>query len=71
LGDRRGAQRSTRGTLSLGAFVLGAILLAVMPLVYLFLAFSGAENASIPGTFIILTSTGGMILVMMGAALRD
>jgi len=57
--------------LALGAFVLGAALLAIMPLVYLFLAVSGARDTNLPGTLIILTSTGGMILVVIGAALRE
>jgi hypothetical protein len=57
--------------LSLGAFILGAALLAVMPLVYLFLALSGSRDTNLPGTLIILTSTGGMILVVIGAALRE
>jgi hypothetical protein len=42
-----------------------------MPLVYFFLAASGAKGTDIPGTLIILTSTGGMILVVIGAALRE
>ena len=71
MNEDRGARRSMQATLSLAAFILGAAFLAVMPLVYLFLAFSGARNVDIPGTLIILTSTIGMILVVIGASLRE
>lgn len=71
MGEDTGGRRSNRGMLALGAFILGAALLAIMPLIYLFLAITGAQDADIPGTIMILTSTGGMILVVIGAALRE
>jgi hypothetical protein len=51
--------------------VLGAVLLAAIPAYMVVLAVSGAGSASVPGTWVIITSVLGMGLVAGGAALRD
>ena len=62
---------STRGILSLVAIALGILMLLVMPATLLYFAVTNTPDAHIPGTLVILTSTGGMALIIIGAALRD
>ncbi len=62
---------STRGWLSIAAIVLGAVLLAAIPVYMIFLALSRPESVNLPGTLVILTSVTGMGLVAAGAVLRD
>ena len=62
---------STRAMLAIAAMVLGALLLAAIPLYLIFLAVTGPESASLPGTWVIITSVLGMGLVAVGAALRE
>ena len=61
---------STRNTLSLALMVVGAALLALVPLLLVFLALSGAQNVDLPGTLVILSVVGGMALVVLGEAIR-
>jgi hypothetical protein len=51
--------------------LVGVLLLLVMPLTLFYFSLTGAEGAHLPGTLVILTSAGGMALVLIGAALRD
>jgi hypothetical protein len=51
--------------------VLGAVLLAAIPVYMIFLALSRPESVNLPGTLVILTSVTGMGLVAAGAVLRD
>jgi hypothetical protein len=62
---------STRALLALAAIVLGAVLLAAIPAYMVILALSGPGSASVPGTWVIITSVLGMGLVAVGAALRE
>ncbi|MFL5731633.1 MAG: hypothetical protein ACJ78Q_00410 [Chloroflexia bacterium] len=62
---------STRRILSMAAIVVGALLLLVMPGILLFYAVTGNKNAELPGTIVILTATGGIGLIIIGAALRE
>jgi hypothetical protein len=62
---------STRRTLSLIAMVVGALLLLVMPAILFAYALSGNKDVELPGTLVILTSTGGIALIIVGAALRE
>ena len=62
---------STRAMLAIAAIVLGAVLLAAIPLYLVFLAVTGPEQASVPGTWVIISSVLGMGLVAVGAALRE
>jgi hypothetical protein len=68
----RGAQGgSTRRMLSLIAMVVGALLLLVMPAILFGYAVTGNKNVELPGTLVILTATGGIALIVIGAALRE
>jgi hypothetical protein len=49
---------------------LGALVLISVPLLYLVLAFAG-QQADVQGILIIVSSTVGMVMVVIGAALRD
>jgi hypothetical protein len=62
---------STRRLLSLIAMVVGALLLLVMPAILFGYAVSGNKDVELPGTLVILTSTGGIALIVIGAALRE
>ena len=62
---------STRRMLSLIAMVVGALLLLVMPAILFAYAVSGTKDVELPGTLVILTSTGGIALIIIGAALRE
>ena len=67
-----GAPRgSTRRLLSLVAIVVGVLLLLVMPAILFGYAVSGTKDVELPGTLVILTSTGGIALIVIGAALRE
>jgi len=50
---------------------VGGILLVLVPLLLVFLAFTGAKDVHIPGTLIILSVVSGMALVVLGAAVRS
>jgi len=65
------ARGSSRRTLSLGLMIAGAVLLAAVPLMLVFLSFAGTRTLDLPGTIVILSATAGMALVVAGAALRD
>jgi hypothetical protein len=56
--------------LAIAAMVLGALLLVAVPLYLVFLGLTGPEQATLPGTWVIITSVLGMGLVAVGAALR-
>ena len=62
---------STRAMLAIAALVLGALLLAAIPLYLVFMALTGPESVDLPGTWVILTSVLGLGLVAVGAALRE
>lgn len=62
---------SPRRLISLVLVVLGALLLLFMPVWLLFLAVTNTPNPHIPGTLVILTATGGMALVAIGALVRE
>jgi len=62
---------ATRRILSMAAIILGALLLLVMPLTLIFLAVTSKEDAQLPGTLVIVSATGGMMLLAIGAVLRD
>ena len=49
----------------------GVLLLLIMPATLLFFAVSGTQNAHIPGTLVLITSAGGMALLVIGIALRE
>jgi len=49
---------------------MGGLLLLVIPVLLLFFAVSNEENAQLNGTLVILSATGGMALVALGALLR-
>jgi hypothetical protein len=55
---------------SLVCIALGVVLLAIMPMVLLFFAVTNTQNPHIPGTLVILSSAGGMALILIGAAMR-
>ena len=63
--------RSSRRMASNIAMLVGALLLMVMPAVLFFYSIGGTTQAHLPGTLVILSSVGGMALVVIGAALRD
>ena len=69
------ALRSPRGSmrrmLSLTAIVLGVLLLLIMPGILLFYAVSGNKDVELRGTLVILTATGGMALIVIGAVIRE
>jgi hypothetical protein len=48
----------------------GILLLAIMPSALLFFAITSTKDPHIPGTLVILSSAGGMALIVIGAALR-
>ena len=56
---------------SLAVLGLGGLLLLSVPVLLILLAISGGDGTSLPGTFVILSATLGMALVVIGAALRD
>lgn len=62
---------STRRLLALAAIVLGALLLLVMPATLFFFAVSGTKDAHLPGTLVIVSATGGMALLALGALIRE
>jgi hypothetical protein len=68
---RRMPSGSTNNTLSLALIVVGGILLVLVPLLLVFLAFTGAKDVHIPGTLIIISVVSGMALVVLGAAVRS
>ena len=68
---RRMPSGSTNNTLSLALIVMGGILLVLVPLLLVFLAFTGAKDVNIPGTLIIISVVSGMALVVLGAAVRS
>lgn len=70
MADRRAPGGSTRRSLSLFIIILGALLLLFVPSMLVFLAFA-RQGIELPGTLVILSATGGMALVAIGAALRD
>ncbi len=51
--------------------VVGAILLAAVPLTLVALSFAGTRMLELPGTAVILSAVAGMALVVIGAAMRD
>jgi len=51
--------------------VSGVLLLLIMPLMLFFFAITSNKDAELPGTLVILSSAGGMALIVIGAALRD
>ena len=69
------ALRSPRGSmrrmLSLAGIVLGVLLLLIMPGILFFYAVSGNKDVELRGTLVILTATGGMALIVIGAAIRE
>jgi hypothetical protein len=67
----RTSGNSTRRILSWLAIALGIAMLLVMPVTLLYFAVNNTQNAEIPGTIVILTATGGMALIIIGAALRE
>ena len=71
MAGQRAPRGSTRRLLSLIAMVLGALLLLVMPAILFGYAVSGNKDVELPGTLVILTSTGGIALIVIGAALRE
>lgn len=62
---------SSRNTLSLVLILAGALLLVLVPLLFVFLSFAGDRNVHVPGTLIILSVVSGMALVVLGAAVRS
>ena len=60
-----------RRTLSLIALVVGVLLLLIMPGILFFYAVSGNKDVELPGTLVILTTTGGMTLIVLAFALRE
>lgn len=66
-----GSSNSTIRTAALGLMALGAILLLVMPLTLLYFAVANVPNPHLPGTLVIVTATGGMGLLGIGAVLRS
>jgi len=62
---------STRRLLSLALIIVGALLLLVMPLALFFFALSGNTQNHLPGTLVIVTATGGMVMLVLGFALRN
>ena len=71
MAGQRAPRGSTRRLLSLIAMVVGALLLLVMPAILFGYAVSGNKDVELPGTLVILTSTGGIALIVIGAALRE
>ena len=71
MAGQRAPRGSTRRLLSLIAMVLGALLLLVMPAILFGYAVSGNKDVELPGTLVMLTSTGGIALIVIGAALRE
>ena len=68
----QGAPRgSTRRLLSVISMVVGALLLLVMPAILFGYAVTGNKDVELPGTLVILTATGGIALLVIGAALRE
>ena len=67
----RAPDGSTRRMLSLISMVVGTLLLLVMPAILFGYAVSGNRDVELPGTLVILTSTGGIALIVIGAALRE
>lgn len=61
----------TRQNLGLATLGLGALLLLVVPVLFVVLAITGGSRDLLPGTFVILSATLGMALIAIGAALRD
>jgi hypothetical protein len=68
---RRTPGSSTRRTLSTLAIALGILLLLVMPATLFVFAVTHVQNAQLPGTLVILTATGGMALIVIGAVIRE
>jgi len=62
---------SMRRTLSLVSIVVGALLLLIMPSILFYYAVTGNNDVELPGTLVILTTTGGMTLVILGFVLRE
>ena len=62
---------SGRNTLSLLVMAAGALLLLLVPLLLLVMALAQTKDFQLPGTLVILSAAGGMILVLVGAVLRD
>jgi hypothetical protein len=71
MATQRAPRGSTRRLLSLIAMVVGALLLLVMPAILFGYAVSGNRDVELPGTLVILTSTLGIALIVIGAALRE
>ena len=63
--------RSIRRVLSILFIALGALLLLLVPGILVALAFAQATDVDIPGTLVIVSAVLGMMLVVVGAALRE
>lgn len=64
-------RRSRRARLSLAVMALGALLLLLVPMLLVALAFAQVRDVELPGTLVILSATGGMALIVIGAALWE
>lgn len=61
---------SGRNILALTTIAVGVLLLLVVPVWLLALAFQHDPAARLPGTLVIITSVGGMVLVVFGIMMR-
>lgn len=62
---------STRRLLALAAMVVGVSLLLLMPAALVLFAVTDTKDAHLPGTLVIVSATGGMALLALGALIRE
>ncbi len=70
MANDRAPRGSSRRVLSRAVMLLGILLLLLVPSILLLRAFTQSKDL-LPGTLVILSVTGGMALVIIGAALGD
>jgi hypothetical protein len=64
-------RRNSRRLFAAGIMIVGVLLLVMVPVVLVVLAFGHVTDFHMPGTLVILSATGGMALLAVGAALFE
>jgi hypothetical protein len=68
---RRVPSGSNRNMISMLLIGLGILLLVLVPLYLVFQAFGGTKDVELQGTVVILSVVIGMVLVVIGSAIRE
>ena len=71
MATKRTPRGSTRRTLSNIIMALGALVMMVMPAILFVASLSADKAVDLPGTLVLISSAGGMALIVIGAMLRE